>query len=374
MSLSQIYSMFASPAAQLDDQIASSIMTSYLADVLARTLLQLNPYQHSQYAWFADLVGQWQQACNQAGSTHHLSALWVPAYANLDKKLESQQAINNNDLIQVALAMHDVFTPRSWQAQADMPQRYRFKQGYLPEARTFEWRNDGTEPYLLCDDVHVSNNVPALESVQLQHRVLFDTQATLSQEKLPYPVSSTGWNAQLWRDACALLQESTSGHADWAQRLLTSVVPLDAPQHYQISASHQYRRGEVLMSWRVRPEQMAEMMVHEASHQHFFMAGMLSQYDDGSDKAHYYSPVVKTQRSLSKILLAYHAFANVILFFRRSRELLEQKERHWIDTESVKVLDELEQLEKPLRETTALTELGQQLWRPLAYQLKETAL
>lgn len=328
--IENIYPMFASPAIPTDTDIATAVALSYTRNILSRAVLSLNVEQQ----WFGILVEAWQQ------QSHNLHDLWQPAFSVIEQKLNHHQALENIDLINAALVMRRSFDIPPPLVVSDLC--------LLPEVR------------------EKSNVIP------LRHEVLINTEGNVQERVLPYAVSAEGWESKLWLDACSLLDEVSPGYAVWSQYLLSAVVPLDAPQGYQISASHWHRRGEVMMSWRLRPEQLAEILVHEASHQHFFMAGMLSPYDDGSDQSLYYSPVVKTERPLAKILLAYHAFANVILFFRLAREHLSGGGQHWLDRESKKVLEELDQLEKPLRSSHALTPLGNSLWQPLASQLKET--
>ncbi len=347
----QIYDMFSSPAGLLDSEIATAIAQTHLEGILSEVTKKLLPQQQ----WFSQSSQRWLD------KTHDLRYLWHPAFSQLECSLKQSGQIKNEQLIAATLAMHESPPLKPWVLETNKNYHYRFQQYCLPCNAKINWHTDNSP------DTATS----ILETVTLKHKVIFDTRLNKTTTKIPYAVSNSGWNTRLWQDAFSLLTESAPHYAHWSQNLLRTIIPLDAPKGYQISASHWHRRGEVLMSWRISPHQLAEMMVHEASHQHFFMAGMLSAYDDGSDKTLYYSPVVKTKRPITKILLAYHAFANVILFFRHCRSHLDNKDRHWLDTESNKVMTELEQLEQPLRQSKSLTQLGQRLWQPLAQQIHE---
>lgn len=359
-TLEPIYQMFSGPVTGFDEEIARVIVNSHVADALTKTANELA----RQQLWFAPLVVQWQQ------QEHPLADLWRPAFASLEEKTQ-RGVIEDNDLIAAALAMHESISPRSWQSAATGDNHFRLHGHSLPPCAHIRWDCDQVPPRLYCDGKPISSNdcKGANHSPVFEFEIYPDT-STLHAD---FPVSSTGWNqSSVWSEAIDLLHRTSPEYAQWACRLVNTIVPLDAPRGHQISASHRHRRGEVLMSWDLSPSQLAENLVHEASHQHFFMATMLGDCDDGTDRTLYFSPVVKTERPLSKILLAYHAFANVILFFRQARDLLPVAERNEVDFSSKKIMDELELLERPLRESSSLTILGQQLWCPLAAQLKET--
>lgn len=355
--------MFASPAGQLDSEIATTIIRTHLEGILTSTNRKLS---HKQQ-WFSEISKPWVL------QNHDLSYLWHPAFSQLECDLKNLGEITNEHLVAAALAMHESSPLNPWVLETIQNYHYRFQQYCLPCGSKISWHTNDTRSHqLYCDDTPYTPT-SILDTVTLKHKVIFDTRLNKNTEKLPYAVSNSGWNTQLWQEAFSLLTESAPHYAHWSSQLLRTIVPIDAPKGHQISASHWHRRGEILMSWRIKPHQVAEMMVHEASHQHFFMAGMLSPYDDGSDKTLYYSPVVNAKRPITKILLAYHAFANVILFFRHCHNYLETKEQHWLDKETNKVLAELDQLEQPLRQSKSLTELGQRLWRPLAQQMHEAS-
>jgi HEXXH motif-containing protein len=68
------------------------------------------------------------------------------------------------------------------------------------------------------------------------------------------------------------------------------------------------------------------------------------------------------------ILLAYHAFANVVLYYRACRSRGMEMLANLCEREQ-QVRQVVAQLEQPLRQTTALTSLGRALWEPLVAQV-----
>jgi HEXXH motif-containing protein len=94
----------------------------------------------------------------------------------------------------------------------------------------------------------------------------------------------------------------------------------------------------------------------------------LGEFDDGSDPALYYSPIRHTGRPIRWILIAYHAFANVLLFYRCCAANGLDKDPYCRLNEKV-LVPQLEQLEGALRKSRALTPLGRALWEPLAAKI-----
>ena len=176
-----------------------------------------------------------------------------------------------------------------------------------------------------------------------------------------------------WVGAVKLLETHSPSYERWCGRVLRSLILLDSGGRPEMfSASTAQRPGVVESSHHPEAIKNAESLVHEASHQHFFLAEMLGAVDDGSDTKLYYSPVVQRERPIDRILFAYHAFANVMLLYRACL-------RAGVDTggfcelEHDKLSAPLHHLDSTLRATTALTSVGRALWTPLARELEATS-
>jgi HEXXH motif-containing protein len=374
--LEKIYDALASPAESMDESILSALALAHSRLVFSRLANRLPP----EDSWFLPVLEGWQRlGCG-------LESLWEPAYSQVELELQRPQTVARQSLISAALTMHASGAQGQWSAETEEAGNYRLGRWRLPPCRRIEVSTcESNSLALICDGQTLSirlNPPDADKAIRVLPSVWRgDFQAFIDEDsptaseavksKLEAGGDTGGWNSDVWHDAFALLQECAPEYAVWAARLIRVIVPVDAPEGHQVSASHWHRRGEVLMSWRLRPEQVAEMLVHEASHQHFFLGGFIGNYDDGSDQATYYSPVVKQRRPLNKILLAYHAFANVLLFFRRCRSRLDGKGKFFVDKETDKLMMELEQLEAPLRANSALTKLGRRLWEPLSSQIHQ---
>jgi HEXXH motif-containing protein len=112
------------------------------------------------------------------------------------------------------------------------------------------------------------------------------------------------------------------------------------------------------------PLRLAEMLVHELSHQYYYIGTRLGPVDDGTDDTLYWSPVKQTGRPIANILLAYHAFGNVALLMRELRDGSAQPRERIVEN-LASVTDDLGPLQEALESTNSLTEVGIGLYEPL---------
>ena len=61
---------------------------------------------------------------------------------------------------------------------------------------------------------------------------------------------------------------------------------------------------------------IGEMLVHESSHQYLNLVKRVTDLQNAADERRYFSPAVNKMRPIWLILLAYHAFANVLIYHR----------------------------------------------------------
>jgi HEXXH motif-containing protein len=108
---------------------------------------------------------------------------------------------------------------------------------------------------------------------------------------------------------------------------------------------------------------MSEMLVHESSHQYFNLLALLDNSVQANHVTEYYSPFPRRMRNLDRILIAYHAFANVAVLYE---ELKAQGhyERHLLANRNL--LRDVKQIEDILKKDREyLTEVGKGMFDPL---------
>jgi HEXXH motif-containing protein len=176
----------------------------------------------------------------------------------------------------------------------------------------------------------------------------------------------------LFGPRCASALEAISqlspAYYRWVGNILRQIAPwrVKRNQHPSGSGSSSQAPGLVAIGNQNHPLSLADSLIHETSHHYFYLASRLGPVDDGSDNSLYFNPLIKKHRPLCMILLAYHAFANVMAFCREAlrtggtgNTYLEQRENE--------LERDLKALVAPLQASRALTPLGRALWEP-AYQ------
>jgi hypothetical protein len=162
--------------------------------------------------------------------------------------------------------------------------------------------------------------------------------------------------------ALDLLEHEVPHYFDWVVRIIRRVTVLHSHQDHLYSGSQKHQHGAIHISDSPRVLSVGEMLVHEASHQYLELLTKLGPAVHPNHAKLYYSPVKKCDRPLDRILLAYHAFANVTLFYRvvLERDLADDyfKDLHNLS-------EELRQLEQPLIGSDAITPIGRALVQPL---------
>jgi len=170
------------------------------------------------------------------------------------------------------------------------------------------------------------------------------------------------------REAIEVLRTHANQYLIWVDRAMRYVLPIHSPARFLRSASEWGLPGVVQMSFNATPVSLAEMLVHESSHQYFHMVQRYEATHDPNDTRLYYSPLKGTGRPAEMILLGFHAFANVVLFYRACMDngfydddnCRAQERRH---------LSDLKTLAEQLRTMDSLTASGRRLWEPLAARL-----
>ena len=112
-------------------------------------------------------------------------------------------------------------------------------------------------------------------------------------------------------EAVAQLCEAAPAYLDWVADVVRYIVPCSAEPETLSSGSSSRMLGVIRITADPRPEAILEMLVHEATHQYYYAGGLFAEVSDPADDRLFYSPAKRTGRTIDKILLAYHAFANV---------------------------------------------------------------
>ena len=167
------------------------------------------------------------------------------------------------------------------------------------------------------------------------------------------------------RRALAALEHYAPAYSSWVLDVLRYVVPL-APPGPTLRTSHSVKglAGVVFMSFPGSAMHTAETLVHECAHQIYHLAEEWFRLDNGRDHNTYHSHFVNKQRPIDRLLIAFHAFANIVLFYRSCLDAgapFADECRRLI----AKDLPHVDEFRRHLRASCGLTRAGRALCEPL---------
>jgi HEXXH motif-containing protein len=116
--------------------------------------------------------------------------------------------------------------------------------------------------------------------------------------------------------AMSLIREKVPQYGPWCERFLRHVHVIGKHENdVSFSRSAASRPGYVVASAPMPVALQAEMLVHECTHQYYFLLELLTRVPvDPESRDRYYSPLAKRERPLERVLVAYHAAANMAIF------------------------------------------------------------
>jgi len=176
-------------------------------------------------------------------------------------------------------------------------------------------------------------------------------------------------------DALKFIRDFGGGYAKWVERSVRCIGLMITPDENKLSncymsASYPLIPGYVAFGFpnardRISAPEASENLVHEASHQYYQLLAAVFPVSTGEDTDLYHSALAKRARPVEKILLAYHAAANMTLFHY---EALDRVKEHVQETSLLleRSYEYEQSLRAPLEKTKGLTPVGEMLWRPLA--------
>jgi HEXXH motif-containing protein len=176
--------------------------------------------------------------------------------------------------------------------------------------------------------------------------------------------------ASMLRETASLLEQYAPRYLDWVATALAAVVPLGRPGD-DLFQSFSLRgvNAVVFASFPAPPLKLAELLVHETSHQYYHFAQYRTTFSNGKDEKLYYSPYVQKGRPIERILIGYHAFANVVLFYRAC---LAAGMRDGSDAAAKEIehnMDCLRPMADVIDATAGLTPAARELFEPLRQEL-----
>jgi hypothetical protein len=162
-------------------------------------------------------------------------------------------------------------------------------------------------------------------------------------------------------EALLMIRSHAPAYLAWIEDAVDAIIPVLPPAGGYGSGSEAGLHGIIHASFPIRPLGLAESLVHEASHQYFHIAELDTLMSNGQDTRLYLNPYTHKERPIGRILLAFHAFANVALLYRACLEggVLEAKKELEVHLESGEGFD------AALRGSDGLTPSGRVLYQAI---------
>jgi HEXXH motif-containing protein len=168
--------------------------------------------------------------------------------------------------------------------------------------------------------------------------------------------------------ALDLLERTSTRYYTWSTRLLSCLFGVAPHADMTTNGSSSCQPGLVYVTHPSNPAAFAPILVHECTHQYFYLAETRAPVVNGRDGRLYYSPLKHTDRPLDRILIGYHADGNILAYVEEALRAGTAHERLF-RAEREQLRADLALLEQPLHRTEGLRPLGESLWRPLYDEL-----
>jgi hypothetical protein len=320
---------FGCPYEDFNEDFFSQILREYAISLVTMTVAH---YPHVITSGSSSALSLLTQPQTNA------AAFWCPELAHNLAALKSENSIAaERGIGQILLNLSCSGVPGLWGITLEQPSWFHWDKFLLPEAQTLAVESNGRTALVKLGNGNGSRVIrfEAVEGTRewsndetevIPHintgdsSILLITDAVLKQFDLPqpdFPVLKEIGKAQLdsVNECLNLLRQRFPACSVWIERVLRYLCLVQSPLNAMHSGSFEGYFGFVFMTDRPDPVKSAEMMIHECSHQYISILTRFTALtaDDGRL---YYSPFVRKDRPADRILLAYHAFANVESFYK----------------------------------------------------------
>ena len=280
-----------------------------------------------------------------------------PAFGSLAESLSGRA--NASGVAAVCLVLRDSGIQGEWSVDSGARSRVRWRNRIAPACRIVDSRQTAPpggiafqrfeREDILCWNLDISGA------------------EDLRAVPLPLRRQLRGAPPALLEAGFGLMREHSPRYARWVQRVTRIVLLQTSSRGLMESGSYPTRVGMIRVSADSRPAAVAEMLVHEACHQYFYVLRRLGQFFDEGAADTYYSPLKRRKRPLEKLLLGFHAFGNVLLLHR---ELQKRGAPDALPPEMLEVTErETRMMWSALSQHAVLSPLGRSLFLPLQERL-----
>lgn len=395
-----IFDGLSCPSAGPNDDLVATLAVEHARNVVSSFLSQ---HAACVASVSTDLRDQLERFCDAPAryDATELRMVWDPAFGDAHAFLLRQDGDPAAVAALIGLRLTADNAAGDWDVRLDRPQSLRFGPWTLPAAEhlTVEASSGGVTIHTTCSartqthafvrGDHGWTTVDADAPVRVgSRRLTFDVllssamspgsaERLLSADAYAFSESasncSDGWRLAC-HDAAELIALAAPDYVDWVARVVNWLTPVSSEAGTFNSGSERFSPGVVCMSDHALAWPIAEMLVHEASHQYMNLLTFVDPLVNGADEQLYFSPFRNKDRPLFFILAAYHAFGNVLAFYKAARAHGRIPDENGLPEAFLRREAELERqlsgLAEALSATHGLTDAGQALFHPLRQHLR----
>jgi len=364
------------PYSPIDHEFVDRSVGDYAAEYAELFLERFSPALRNSGQGLTAMIGRWVTNPNAT-----FDDAWSEAHAEVRRAVLARRNVQFDPAqaaVSLAMHLHACGHAGSWDVRLREPASIRLGRMLLPPSREIRVNGDGQQLEMELREsasaertlltLHNDDWSGDIHACRQLGKFRAGSQDIVFLPRSPSDADDRRVSLIAMIAACesagAVLQEFAPPFLPWITKVLRGISPIDGSDGLLRSYSDQDKPGTIGVSFPASEFAIAEMFVHEASHQYVHIATRIGPIVDGSDRSMYFSPVKGTERPISAILLAFHAFANVVLFYEsciRHGAGSEHYCRQNIDRHS----EELKTLLRHLRATTALTDIGTSLIEPV---------
>jgi hypothetical protein len=244
----------------------------------------------------------------------------------------------------------------------------------LADGTKVEWRRNGKDASWTHEGGGELESVGSKQTIRLLFKRALppeDRGGEIFKECQPVETITSDM-ARSFSHGLEVIARNAAQYVPWVERVLHGIVVCPKQAEFRlVSGSWEDVPGLVHMSSPHSGIDIAEILVHECAHQYFYMLQRIGPVDDSSDREVYWSPPIRKHRPLSRILMAYHALANVQILYEavRANQSNARETVEYVRINEPDLQDAIKTLDQPLRNNRALTKFGRGLYEPLAARM-----
>jgi hypothetical protein len=229
----------------------------------------------------------------------------------------------------VAGHVHGCGRTSRWCAQFSRPRALRIGRHITPPITALTVDDDFVE-YQTATGVPMRTTLTAAEGMRSLGQVVVDGERRLwladgeDRDAMqldgdwPFTNMPLDHRVQELSSAVEFVRQHAPEYLSWFGDSIRVVVSWIGADRVLKSGSLPGNQGLIYISSPLPVARLAESLVHEASHQYFQTAETVDRFTGmAADERMYWSPYANTNRHLDRILFAFHAFANVTVFYQQ---------------------------------------------------------